>query len=361
MPNVQLKGIKNYICKGLDLTVRDGELLVLLGRTGAGKTTLLNVIAGLTSYEGSVEFDGIAVDNLPPRKKEVGYLFQDFCLFPHMTVSDNIGFGLKAKGLPEGDVKARINEMLATLKLQHFADRYPNKGLSGGEKQRVALARALAPSPKVLLLDEPFNSLDLRTAKHLRTELRRIQRSLHITTVYVTHNQREASEMADTVAVMHEGRIEQTGAFTEIFFDPNNRAVWELIGSPNIFSCKSFFPLAPGISRVELDGISVLVPYEGAPIEKIAISPWNIYISKGKPPRPEINQLKVMIIDVKPVSPVMEVKVRAGSECLNIELPEDEWSELDLQSGDDAYIILPLRWIEVKSPQRVANPKISVF
>ena len=349
MPSIQLRGIKNYICKGVDLTVNNGELLVILGKTGAGKTTLLNVIAGLTSYEGSVSLDGIPVDNLPPRKREVGYLFQDFCLFPHMTVRDNIGFGLRARGLPEKTVRARVNDLLVTFKLQHLAERYPDKGLSGGEKQRVALARALASRPKVLLLDEPFNSLDLRTAKHLRMELKRIQRALHITTVYVTHNQREASEMADTIAVMQKGAIEQTGTFTDIFFDPSNRYVSELFGFPNILRCRKFSPLAPGIARVHLDGISVLTPYDGQPIEKIAISPWNIYLSRDIPPGPEINRVKVTVTDVEPKSSIIQIKVCAGNESLNIELPEDEWAQLGLKSGDAAYVILPLRWIEVKS------------
>lgn len=351
MPGVQLKDIRNYICGGVDLTIEDGELLVLLGRTGAGKTTLLNVIAGLAPYEGSVAFDRMTVDDLPPRKRDVGYLFQDFCLFPHMNVRENIAFGLRARGILEKDVCKRVDELLNLFNLETLSGKYPNKGLSGGEKQRVALARALAPMPKVLLLDEPFNSLDLRTAKHLRVELKRIQRSFRITTIYVTHNQREASEMGDTVAVMHKGRIEQRGLFDDIFFDPRNKTVADFFGSPNIFQCRGFSPLASGIARVDLDGISLLVPYDGNPIEKVAISPWNIPISRSRPPGPEINRIRVVIFDVRPRAPIMEVKVRAGNERFNIELPEEQWTESGLRIGDEAFVIFPLRWIEVKAPR----------
>ena len=348
MPTVELKGITNYICRGVNLAIENGELLVLLGRTGAGKTTLLNVIAGLAPYKGSVTFDGVEVDSLPARKRKVGYLFQDFCLFPHLNVRENIAFGLRAKGLSKSDVFRRVDELLSSFKLQHLADRYPNKGLSGGEKQRVALARALAPWPEVLLLDEPFNSLDLRTAKHLRMELKRIQRSFHITTVYVTHNQREVSEMGDRIAVIHKGRVEQIGTYGEVFFAPKSKSVSSLLGSPNIFHCKSFTPLTSGIAQVKLNGISLVVPYDGCPIEKVAISPWNIYVSRQKPPGPEINRLRGIILSVRRTSPIVNVKVKCGNETLNIELQEEQWDDLELQAGNMVFVILPLRWIEVK-------------
>jgi len=354
MRGVELKGITNYACRGLDLTIEEGEILVVLGRTGAGKTTLLNIIAGLAPYEGSVRFDGVAIDNLPTRKRNVGYLFQDFCLFPHMTVQDNIAFGLRAQGLPEQDVHTRVNEMLSLLKLEHLAERYPNRGLSGGEKQRVALGRALALRPKVLLLDEPFNSLDLRTAKLLRMELKRIQQAFHITTIYVTHNQREASEMGDRIAIMHEGRVQQLGTYEEVFFTPKNKTVSDLFGSPNIFQCKVFTPLTSGLAKVELNSISLLVPHEGHAIEKVAISPWNIYISQDKPPGPEINRLKCVILGLRRSSPIVEVQVRCGNVTLLVELQEDQLEELNLQTGDEAFVILPLRWIEVKT--RTRNP-----
>ncbi len=351
MPCVEVKNIRNHLFKGVNLRIEDGGMLVLLGRTGAGKTSLLNVIAGLTDYEGTVLFDNTAIDDLPPQEREVGYLFQDFCLFPHMNVRDNISFGLRARGLDDKYVNARVNELIDLFNLDSLSERYPNKGLSGGEKQRVALARALAPKPKVLLLDEPFSSLDLSTAKHLRVELKRIQRAVHVTTLYVTHNQREASEMGDRVAVMDKGRIEQEGIFTEMFFDPLNQTVSDLFGSPNILFCRSVSPLAPGIARVDFNGFSLIVPCNGNDIEKVAISPWNIHISASKPPGPEINRVQVRIFEVIEKGPIVEIRVMAGKEMISVESTGHQWNESGLKSGDEAFIIFPFRWLELKEDQ----------
>ena len=349
MPSVQLRNINNYSCQDVTLTVEHGELLALIGPTGAGKTTLLNVIAGLVPYEGKVLFDGEAVDNLLPRKRRVGYLFQHYSLFPHMNVRENVAFGLRVRGLRNADIARRVEELLMLFRLEHLSGRYPEKGLSGGEKQRVALARAVAPWPKVLLLDEPFNSLDLRTAKYLRMALRKIQRSLNITTLYVTHNQREASEMGDRIAVIHEGRLEQTGTHSELFFGPKNQNVSHLLGSPNIFLCRRSFPLTSGLANVELNGFSLVVPYDGYPIGKIAISPWNIYISREEPPGPHVNRLKGAVLEIAHHPPVINVCVGCGNERIAVEVEEELWDETRLQQGDDAFLILPLRWIKVKS------------
>ena len=348
MPSVELRNINNYICRDVTLTAQHGELLALMGPTGAGKTTLLNVIAGLVPYEGMVLFDGVPVDKLSPRKRRVGYLFQNFCLFPHMNVYENVAFGLQVQGLKKADIELRVRELLCLFRIEHLSERYPNKGLSGGEKQRVALARAVAPWPKVLLLDEPFNSLDLRTAKYLRMELRKLQSSLKITTLYVTHNQREASEMGDRIAVIHEGSLEQTGTHSELFFGPKNQNVSNLLGSPNIFTCKRSFPLTSGLAKVELKGVSLVVPYDGRPIEKVAISPWSIYISQKKPPGPQINRLRGPILEIDYHSPVVKVRVGCGDESMVVEAQEELWDETGLQEGDEAFLILPPRWIKVK-------------
>ena len=164
MPSIELKNICKYICRDVNLEIFDKELLVLLGPNGAGKTTLLNIIAGLTDYSGSVFFDSVPVDKIPASKREVGYLFQDLVLFPHLDVTANISYGLKAQKQPQSKVEARVQELLQMMKIKHLSSRYP-KHLSGGERQRVALARALALSPKVLLLDEPLRSLDVQTSK----------------------------------------------------------------------------------------------------------------------------------------------------------------------------------------------------
>lgn len=210
MPDIELKQIENFICKKMDFWVRDKELMVLLGPSGAGKTTLLNVIAGLVDYEGSVLIDGVPQDDIAPSKRGVGYLFQSLFLFPHFDVKANIEYGLKMRGDPPEERRARVDALLRLMKIEHLADRYP-KHLSGGEKQRVALARALAPSPKILLLDEPFNNLDASISKYLWQELRRIQKGIGITTVYVTHSMTEARYLGDRLAVIRSGRFEEIG------------------------------------------------------------------------------------------------------------------------------------------------------
>jgi len=164
MPTIELKNISNFICRAISLKILSGELLVLLGPTGAGKTTLLNIICGLTPYEGSILFDGEPIDTIPISKRRIGYLFQDLALFPHLDVRRNITYGLSTKKQGHNQIEARLDEMCTLLNICHLLGRYP-KDLSGGERQRVALARAIAPSPKILLLDEPFNSLDIMTSK----------------------------------------------------------------------------------------------------------------------------------------------------------------------------------------------------
>jgi len=208
MVSIELRNIENYVCQKVNLKILPGEFLVLFGPNGAGKTTLLNVIAGLCRYRGSVLFDGIPVDGLPPQERNVGYLFQDLALFPHLNVASNIAFGLKAKRWSKRKIRQRVEELLKLLKIRHLAACYPWR-LSGGEKQRVALARALASCPEVLLLDEPLTGLDFQTSIYLRGELKRLQQGLDITTVYVTHDLEEARELADRIVLINGGKTEE--------------------------------------------------------------------------------------------------------------------------------------------------------
>jgi ABC-type sulfate/molybdate transport systems ATPase subunit len=208
VPQVGLRNIRNFVCKGTTLDVHAGELLVLLGANGAGKTTLLNVIAGLVSYEGSVLFDGVSMNDVPARKRKVGYVFQELALFPHMDVSANIAYGLHNTKLSNNEKNLRVKELLDLLGIFHLSSRYPAR-LSGGEKQRVALARTLAPNPEILLLDEPFRNLDLRSSSILRKELKNIQRDLGTTTVFVTHDLAEAEELADRTVVIQDGLVKR--------------------------------------------------------------------------------------------------------------------------------------------------------
>ena len=217
MPGIELKNIGNYAFSNLNMGVFDGELLVVLGPNGAGKTTLLNIIAGLIDYEGTVLFDGTPIDEIPTNERQIGYLFQNLALFSHLDVASNVSYSLRVNGKEKKEISQKVNELLKLMKIEHLKHKYP-KTLSGGEKQRVALARALASSPKVLLLDEPFNSLDVGICRCLRREICQIQRRLGITTVFVTHNLADAREMGDRFVVLKNGKIQQV-ASKDIFFD----------------------------------------------------------------------------------------------------------------------------------------------
>lgn len=219
---------------GLSLAVRKGELVSLLGPSGCGKTTTLNLIAGfLDPDEGEIVIDGIPVQGLPPYRRNLGMVFQNFALFPHLTVFDNVAFGLRMRRVPRGESAQRVREALALVELTGFEQRYRSE-LSGGQCQRVALARALVVRPTALLLDEPFSSLDAGLREQLRGEVREIQRRVGITTLFVTHDQSEALAMSDHIVVMNHGRIEQVGTPTQVYHESANEFVARFVGLTNL-------------------------------------------------------------------------------------------------------------------------------
>ncbi len=216
------------------LEIGRGELLALLGPSGCGKTTLLRIIAGLLRQtDGHVMIDGAAVDALPPNERGAGIVFQNYALFPHMTVQQNVGYGLRARGAPRVEIDATVDRMLALVKMDALRARFPRE-LSGGQQQRVALARTLAVSPRLLLLDEPFAALDKNLRLDMQIEVKRIQRELSITTIMVTHDQEEALSMADRVAVMNAGRVEQFAPPESIYDHPESLFVAQFIGTANL-------------------------------------------------------------------------------------------------------------------------------
>jgi putative spermidine/putrescine transport system ATP-binding protein len=218
----------------ISFLIRRGEFMTLLGPSGCGKTTVLNLIAGFFSSDGGEIFvDGELVNDVPTYKRQVGMVFQNYALFPHMSVAANIGYGLQARHLPKGEIERRLREVLALVRLAGYEDRRPRE-LSGGQQQRVALARALVISPKVLLLDEPFSALDKNLRASMQVELREIQRKLGVTTVFVTHDQGEALSLSDRIAVMSEGRIRQLDTPEEIYRRPCERFVASFVGDTNI-------------------------------------------------------------------------------------------------------------------------------
>ncbi|MDQ0189584.1 ABC transporter ATP-binding protein [Alicyclobacillus cycloheptanicus] len=217
-------------------SIREGELIGFLGPSGSGKTTLLRIIAGLeTQSAGQVLIDGRVVDELPPQQRGVGFVFQSYALFKHMTVFDNIAYGLRVQKKGKQEVRARVKELLNFVHLAGFEHRYPHQ-LSGGQAQRVALARALAPRPKILLLDEPFAAIDTKIRKELRQWIRHVHDELGITSIFVTHDQEEALEIADRVLVMNQGKVEQLGTPEEVYESPASLFVANFVGEANHYA-----------------------------------------------------------------------------------------------------------------------------
>jgi putative spermidine/putrescine transport system ATP-binding protein len=249
---------KNYgaqtVVQKFDLDVERGEFVSFLGPSGCGKTTTLRMVAGFeVPSAGAIRIDGRDITRLRPNQRNVGMVFQSYALFPNMTVADNVAFGLKIAKKPSNEIASRVEEMLKMIKLPHLGGRFPYQ-LSGGQQQRVALARAIAIKPQVLLLDEPLSALDAKIRVSLREEIRSLQRSLGITTIYVTHDQEEALSMSDRIVVMNEGRVEQIGTPFEIYNNPKTRFVASFVGTLNIMKGKV---ADPATGKIVIDGQEV--------------------------------------------------------------------------------------------------------
>lgn len=242
------------------LSIQRGELMTLLGPSGCGKTTLLNLVAGfLVVDDGEIEIDGKRVNEVPTYKREIGMMFQSYALFPHMSIADNVGYGLRMRRVAKPDLKRRVAEALSLVRLTGVEDRRPFQ-LSGGQQQRVALARALVVSPKVLLLDEPFSALDRNLRASMQIEIKEIQRQLGVTTIFVTHDQSEALSLSDRIAVMFEGRIRQVGSPDEIYRHPADRFVASFVGDVNVL--RGRLDRVDGQAIIMLGAARIPVPIE---------------------------------------------------------------------------------------------------
>jgi sulfate transport system ATP-binding protein len=322
--SIEVRGIsRNFgrfaALRDVDLEVREGELVALLGPSGSGKTTLLRIIAGLDFADrGVVLLDGQDATRRSARERRVGFVFQHYALFRHMSVRDNVAFGLqvrpRASRLPKAEIGERVHRLLSLVQLDGFAARMPSQ-LSGGQRQRVALARALAVEPRVLLLDEPFGALDARVRRELRRWLRRLHDELHVTTVFVTHDQEEAMEVADRIVVMDRGRVAQVGSVDSVYENPASPFVFEFLGSANVIP-------------VEVRGREVLLPGSSNPLVTGSIhesGPAVLYVRPAdlRVAQPDQPALEVIVDQVLRTGPLVhaDARVVATGAPIQIEVP----------------------------------------
>jgi len=299
----------------VSLEVPDGDLLALLGPSGSGKTTLLRIIAGLeVADSGTVLFGGEDITDQSARERNVGFVFQHYALFRHMTVGDNIGYGLRVRGVAKSKIRDRVHELLGLVRLDGLDTRYPAQ-LSGGQRQRVALARALAAEPRVLLLDEPFGALDAKVRQELRQWLRKLHDEIHVTSIFVTHDQEEAMELADRIVVMNQGRIEQIGSTEDLYERPATPFVFDFLGETNI---------VPASVR----GRGVYLPGSSQPISTDSIHPSglvDVYVRPGDLRLADDGTpgVDVRVTAIQRTGPLVRATVEtlADSLPLNVEFP----------------------------------------
>ena len=322
----------------VSLDVPAGELVALLGPSGCGKTTLLRIIAGLEAPDqGNILFHGEDATERHVRERQVGFVFQHYALFRHMTVFENVAFGLRVRPKHtrpnEAEIRRRVHELLNLVQLDWLADRYPPQ-LSGGQRQRIALARALAVEPKVLLLDEPFGALDAQVRKDLRRWLRRLHDELHITSVFVTHDQEEALEVADRIVVMNKGVGEQIGTPSEVYDNPASPFVYHFLGNVNLFHSR----VHAGFARI--GEVEVETPEHAGADNAAALAyvrPHDIDIQREADGN---GAFKAVVNHIHPIGPVvrLELKREDESELIEAELTRERFRELNLMNGEQVYL-----------------------
>jgi sulfate/thiosulfate transport system ATP-binding protein len=342
-------GVRNIVKRFGDFTALDNvsleipgnDLVALVGPSGSGKTTLLRIIAGLEAADsGTILFEGEDATERHARERQVGFVFQHYALFRHMTVFENVAFGLRVKPRKqrpqEAVIQARVKQLLRLVQLEWLGSRYPSQ-LSGGQRQRIALARALAVEPKVLLLDEPFGSLDAKVRKELRRWLRRLHDEVHITSLFVTHDQEEALEVADTVVIMNEGRIEQIGSPEEVYQRPANPFVYGFLGDVNLFHGR----VQQGQAHIEGQNIPVpeFTKTPDAPVVAF-VRPHQIDLqpsSNGK------DGIAAVVKDVRNLGPIVRLDLvqQSTGERVVAELPQNRFAELKFQVGQ--VVVMGLR------------------
>ena len=318
---------RTLVVEDLNLAVRRGEFLTMLGPSGSGKTTTLMMIAGFEQpTNGRILLEGQAVERLPPERRDIGFVFQNYALFPHMTVADNVGFPLRYRGIRGADAARRVAEALAMVRLDGLGERRPAQ-LSGGQQQRVALARAMVFKPKLILMDEPLGALDKQLREHMQIEIRRIQQQLGITMVYVTHDQSEALTMSDRIAVFNDGRIQQLSDPVTLYDRPENRFVAGFIGDNNTLSCE-FLGSENGLAFVRMkDGTRLAASGPAHPAQNdltVSLRPERLALDGAGSANAE-NRIKARVLDKTFLGDRVRLTLEAfGTERLVASLPAAE-------------------------------------
>jgi len=337
LENIVKKYGQNTVVKGVSLTAENGQLLSILGPSGCGKTTTLRMIAGFEQSDGgTISFDGKPMDKVPVNKRNIGMVFQSYALFPHMTVEDNIAYGLCQRNLSQSEIKERVEDAMKMVHLEDFAQRKP-KALSGGQQQRVALARALVIKPDVLLLDECLSALDKKLRVEMQVELRRILDKTGVTTFFVTHDQEEAMTLSDKIVVMNNGVIEQVGSPYEVYERPKNRFVAGFLGKANFFEGRvTSMNAEEGYVVLEKDGNSVAIPAKDAVLGEdavFAVRPEKMRISKA----PVTGALKGVIEHITYSGNISSCNVECSGRSLVCEVSNDDMSERP-QRGETVFV-----------------------
>ena len=339
MRGLRLEGVRKSwegFSLDVDLHVGEGEYFIILGPTGSGKTLLLRTILGFhRADEGAITLNGRDITNEPPEDRGLGYVPQNQALFPHMTVRQNIGFGLKVRGGGEGEIHRAVNEILGLLGLEELADRRPST-LSGGERQKVALGRALALRPPVILLDEPLSNIDAESRRRLRGELKRLHRELELTFIHVTHDQAEAYNLASKIAVMRGGRLAQIGGAREIFSNPRDEETARFLGYENILLAGTA-GREDGLTRLVVDGTAFLSDTEVEEGEAVIALRNDALSLSREQPREAHNVLKGVITDYSDLGPVVTVSVDVGV-VLNVDVSKNQFMELGLADDDVVWL-----------------------
>jgi len=328
--------LEEFYLRQVNLDVAAGEYFVILGPTGAGKTVLLETIAGLHQLcKGYIIIDGVDVTNVPPERRGIGFVYQDYVLFPHLSVAGNIAFGLKLRRLDRETVEERVAGISQLLGIDHLLHRRPGT-LSGGEQQRVALARALVVEPRLLLLDEPLSALDPATREGLQRELARVHRELGTTTIHVTHDFEEAVALGDRIAVVNEGRVVQVGSSEEIFRKPGSEFVARFVGVRNIFRGE-VLPGENGYKVLHLDGVGIAVVTDLVGQAHGSIRPEEIVISKGPFRSSARNSFCGRIVNIADRGTVVYVTVRVPPDFTCV-ITRRSLEEMELREGLEVYI-----------------------